>query len=55
MRGARGETTQTGSDASATGAEPGRATEAELIGLLQEIRGELEGTRRALETRGGGA
>jgi len=54
MRGARGETTKTDSDAPATG-----AGEAELIGLLREIKGELEGTRRALETRssgpGGGA
>lgn len=50
MRGAKGETAP---DVAAAAADEARAGEVELIALLREIKGELEGTRRALETRGG--
>jgi len=52
MRGAKGETP---ADQAAEATGSGAAAEAELIGLLREIQGELEGARRALESPTGGA
>jgi len=50
MRGAKGQSAA-GADAGTSTSGTGAAGEVEVIALLREIKGELEGTRRALEAR----